>query len=378
MTMVVATKLNNKGIHLHGDSIETAEIALGPGARLPEGTTSHNERIVPENIDSNRYRIYAEKVCKIGRLSDRIACSVSGSAELAYEILGIFYSRASAVNSLDALKTLLITIKSSIEGTEQFRDQSCHLLFVCNFDRLYACGSSFQISRDGVIDLQLKRLAAEGDTYWQITEGSGLRYMQDYFPGSVKAFVDSDIAGEGISTEMLAFDYSTWLRFKTGGLASGVGGAVFGLKMTNESCEYMKDSLFLFADYRGSLEVAVKVMYREGLFLVTDFISRSVTGMRTLEAELEFRRNPSQSAKDVTDLVREALRFQAPLTLIDARSAQAPFEPNVGIIENSNGASVGAMEFNVQFQEGLPYFPPGTELNIRSRDQDYQFTVRIP
>lgn len=376
--MIVATKLNSNGLHLHGDSIETVEIALGPGARLPEGTTSHNERIVPEIIDSDRYRIYGEKVCKIGRLSDRIACSVSGAAELAYEILGIFYSRASAVDSLDALKALLIAIKSSIEVTEKFRDQSCHLLFVCNFETLYACGGSFQISSSGAVDLQLKRLSAEGDTYWQITEGSGLRYMQDYFPGSVKAFVDSDGSGEGISTEMLAYDYSTWLRFKTGGLASGVGGAVFGLKMTRENCLYMKDSLFLYADYRGSLEVAVKVMHREGLFLVTDFISRSVTGMRTLEGELEFRRCPSHPAKDVTDLVREALRFQAPLTLIDARSAHSPFEPNVGIIENPSGASVGATETNLQFQDGLPYFPPGTELNIRSRDQDYKFTVRIP
>lgn len=50
----------------------------------------------------------------------------------------------------------------------------------------------------------------------------------------------------------------------------------------------MNDTIFLYADYRGSLEVAVKTMQRDGLFLVTDFISRSMTGMRTLEAEIEY------------------------------------------------------------------------------------------
>lgn len=378
MTMVIATKLNNNSLHLHGDSIETLEVSASSGFHFPEGVTSQNEKTQHTVIDEDKIHVYREKACKIGRLSNRVACSVSGYADLAYQILDIIYSQVSSIDTLDSLRDVLFAVKTSFEGTVSYRNQDCHLLFVCNFNKIYACGAYFHIMQDGSVKLELKLLPVEGDSYWQITEGSGLRYMRDYFPGGVKNFVDQDNSGEKISTEMLSFDYSAWLRFKNSGVANGVGGAIFGLKMSQDSCTYMNDTILLYADYRGSLEVAVKIMQRDGLFLVTDFISRSVTGMRTLEAEIEYRRNPTQANKDVTDLVKEALRFQAPLTLIDSRSPTNPLVPDVGIIENANGTSVGNMEFNVEIKDGLPYFPAGTQLNLKSRDQEYNFTVRIP
>lgn len=379
MTMVIATKLNTSSLHLHGDSIETSEIVVNSGMRLPDGITSHNERTIPEVIATDRYMVFREKVCKIGRLTAHIACSVSGNAGLAYEILDIFYLQAREVQSLNSMRDILQVIRSSIEGSLNYVGESCRLLFVCRFDQhLYACGAFFDISDIGGVSLELKKLEVEGDSYWQITEGSGVCFMQNYFPGSVKEFLGQDPKAENISTEMLALDYSTWLRFKNRGVANGVGGAVLGLKMSNSSCTYMGDTLFLYADYRGSLEVAVKIIQRDGLFLVTDFISRSVTAMRTLESELEFRRNRSSEATDITKLVKEALLFQSPLILVDSRAPDSPLQPNIGIIENQNGTAVGSMEFNLQFQDGLPYFPPGTKLKISSREQSYNFIVRIP
>lgn len=158
MTMIIATKLNSNSIHLHGDSIETAEVVVEPGMRLPEGITSHNEQILPENIDGDRYLVFREKVCKVGRLSDHIACSVAGYAGLAYEILDIFYSRIEDVQGLDSMRDILHGVRTSIEGTVTYAGQSCHLLFVCRFDKLYACGAFFEISDTGVVRLELKKL----------------------------------------------------------------------------------------------------------------------------------------------------------------------------------------------------------------------------
>lgn len=78
MTMVIVTKLNNNGLHLHGDSIETVEVSVASGFHFPEGVTSHNEKTQHIIVDENKIHAYQEKACKIGRLSSRVACSVSG------------------------------------------------------------------------------------------------------------------------------------------------------------------------------------------------------------------------------------------------------------------------------------------------------------
>jgi hypothetical protein len=375
--MIISTKLNGNALHLHGDSIETSEILVEGSLTIPAGTTSQNEQVIPQIIDGSRYQIYQEKVCKIGILSDRISCSVAGSADLAYEILEMLSHNISSIKSLKELSENLKTIRKNLVGATKFLNDSCVLLMNCNFDTLYVCGVFCDVRDDGNVKFQFKNCPIEHDGHWQFTEGSGIEFMKDFFPGSVLELLQSDPTTESITTELLAYDYSDRIRFKSRGIANGVGGAVFGLKMTRDGISYMQDTMFLYADYRKSLEVAVKVIYRQGMFIVTDFIKKSVTAMRTLESELAFRRNPSSEILDITALIKDAFSFQSTLTVVDSREPGSPFTPNVGIVENANGC-VGAVSFNVEFADGLPFLPQGTELKLKTQDVNYEFVVRLP
>lgn len=376
MTMIIATKLNETALHLHCDSIETSEVSIESGMIIPEGTTSQNEDVKPEHLSGERYRIFRERVCKIGRLSNRVACSVAGDANFAYEILGMLSTSVDTIDNLTKMADVLKSIKSSLVGTKTYIDSSCTLLFTCMFEKLYVCGAFFTVLDGGSrIHLNLRNCPIDHPNLWQFTEGSGIEYMKEFLPLGTSGLLNSDHTVESITTELLCLDYSTWIRFKNQGRASGVGGAIFGLKMTEKGCEYMKDTMFLYADYRGSLEIAVKIMYRNGIFFITDFIKKSLTAMRTLESEVLYRKTGQQS--DITTFIKEAFSFQTPVILVDSRLSSAPLEPNVGIIENSKGA-VGGVNFNVKFEDGLPYLPQGTSVNLKTEKVSYNFIVRLP
>jgi len=367
MTIIIATKINNNALHLHGDSIETSEIAKSPGIYIPAGITSHNEKIKAVIINEEKYAVFKEKVCKIGRLSNKLACSITGYSELAYAILQIVYTKIADINSPDQLASALNSAKISLEPTTKYSNQSCCLLLIALFDKLYCFKATFKVSSEGVISLNLnKEACTDVDSFMEV-QGSG-RNLMDQPPSLASQFINSDKETEEISTELLAQYYSSYIRLKTNNIANGIGGAILGLKLTNNDVHYMKDTIFLYANKNNILEVAVKIIHRNGLFIVTDFIGRTIVGLWTLEAELERRKEEIKSNEEVSALITEASTFQAPLVLIITQTQNT--HPEVGIVNNTNLPAI------VQNQGGIPALPAGAQLNIISEDKTYSFTVR--
>ena len=372
MTAIITTNLASGYLLLHGDTVVTY-ITDDKTIDIPEGLTSTQEKMLPSEVNGSIH-YYLEDACKIGILSPKLSCAIAGDSFLAYEVLKPLYELGQDISSREDLSNLIKGITKSLEPVDSFVNCSCIFQFVANFEKLYSLRVILSVDHKGMFSHSF--MSYDNHTFpWQNTDGSGVNLFQGYFPNGIKASIDADKTLDTISNEMIAADYINFIRFKNLGEVKGVGGIVLGLKHDMHSIKYMGDFIFMFADYRGSIEFLVKVIYREGLFLITDFINKHVQVLRTIEAELEYQLG-RQTKTDVTEYVREALTYQAPLALLDIRSKEEPFNPDVSIVEDRINGIVKKMELDIKFDDGFPYFPKGTELTITTKGGTHTLVIK--
>jgi hypothetical protein len=373
MTAIITTNLNGKYLLIHGDTIVTEEIN-DKSIAIPEGFTTTQESLLPQEVNGTIYR-YAEKACKIGILTPQISCGIAGDASFAFEILRSLSLLGQNISSREELSILLKQVTSSIEPTINFRNSSCVFQFIASFEKLYSLRVMIKTDQDGIFSHEFMSYDNHAIP-WQNTEGSGITLFKDYYPNGIKNAIDSEPSLDSISTELVAADYINYIRFKNMGAVKGVGGVVLGLKHDMGAIKYMDDFMFMLADYRGSIEFLVKVIYRDGLFFITDFINKHIEVLRTVESEIKYLNGQERDNIDVTQQVKEALTYQAPLVFLDIRSATDPFLPDVFIFEDQQNGVVKKMNLDIQFDDGFPYFPKGTELEITTKEKTHKLVVK--
>lgn len=131
--------------------------------------------------------------------------------------------------------------------------------------------------------------------------------------------------------------YSSQLRTATMNQAISVGGAFLGFKMTSTEVAIPKDTIHIFGDRNNVATYFTKISYDSGLFVITDFLRKTVRVLRTIESELEFRTNPPRQNTDISSLIERAAWLQAPITFLKHNSATGQV---VSILESASGSSI--------------------------------------
>lgn len=366
MTLIIATTVSGNEIFLHGDTISTfREAALHSDTPIIQ-YTSFGEELKPD-INGNQITFFNEDSCKIGIFNNDILCGASGHSSLIFDALKIPAAKLSSNMNLEQLSALFEEVRISIEASGTFKGQQASLTFaIRQSDRFSVLGISFDVSAENSVVINKRAIDLTPGHGWQISDGSAARDMAGYFPGSISQLYKDDPSIRDALSSLLSLSHSTFLAHSRGYYADGAGGAIIGFVLDENGIHPMKDTIFI--NSRDNLIRSIcKIAYRGDLFFITDYLQGKLTAMRTLNSELKFRQQP-YGPIDITEVVKDCVRFNAPLILLDEQSEKYPGIPNVAIVESGNGAEVLRNISPTAEDSRFLHFFPGSSLTLSLRN----------
>lgn len=351
MTLITITNFNGECLYFHGDTISTYGYKQ-PGFILPEKQSSHGETMKPHKENDIVYS-YKENICKIGIISENIVCGFSGDIDMCLGILNIVREEAKSINIPDDFKDVYLkVVRCKLKMTQKDVGRKSSITYCLKQKRyLHVIRIIVSVDSRGDLKYEFKRLKRSHDKYWVDADGSGEPAMHSYSPLGIREIV-RDCEQQTV-TSLLSFEYSSFIRKQTGNIVRGIGGAFTGMLVTPKESVYQKSTIQFYADNDRVIKYLCKSIYIDGYIVVIDFIHRHVIVMRTIEKELEYRKNRFQ--ENFQKLFDASSSMEAEIVIIAIESEKGTnieFADNI----NSNALNIGG---NIQFVNGLPIIGKG-------------------
>jgi hypothetical protein len=368
MSTIVANSVTGKELFLFGDTIVTT--LMDKDAR--PGITSHGEVYVPIVNREGQPIGFSESACKVGSLGENAVVGMAGDAEFGYAILDFIYSYPNSLSRVMDLRAICIAASKMLTPSSFPVGSVAEFIFCIKDDGFHICVGKYTVQAHGVLDFWFDGKLMTTEKVHQYMLGSGRDFLRKYIPQDILVSCARDPSLIDVAIQMMWMDYSRKLRLETRGHAAGVGGAFLGFCINSSGINLPKDTLFISADRDAVVEYMTKIAYRAGLFIITDFMNRSVNVVRTIDGEINYRKKLKPEYENITDLVWECAGLYAEVSMVSYYVSGEEY-PYTNIVENKdkNVLKGSALE------KGYMWVEPEQEMTFKFQN-DQVLKLKIP
>lgn len=357
MSTVIANSITGKELFLFGDTLVTHIGGFTQNSSSPlSGVTSHGEIFQPIS-HNGQILAFTESACKVGILNSHFLMGIAGDADFAYSILDYLFLNKDLILSFQILSQKLQLSTFNISPSNKSQGTCAEILFCSN--SLQIIRSKFEVIDNGEIKFSIDTNTVSPSQAFQIVIGSGAQYIKNHFPLEIGRSCSVDPSLLSVATQMLCMEYSRVLRIGTQNQALTVGGAFLGFEISEQGVRIPRDTIYFFVNPNGVASYITKIAYSNELFIVTDFLRKSVTVVRTIEGELNYRTAPVVGNTDITELLKYSCSFQAPVNFVSYYEQDTDEHPVISIIENSSDSAISNAP-----PTGLAWIDPNQEMTL--------------
>jgi hypothetical protein len=295
---------------------------------------------------------------------------IAGDADFAYSILDYLFLNKDFITTSTILFQNLHHAATNISPSNRAFGTIAEILFCSN--TLLIARSKFEVIYNGEIQVTIESNTVSPAQAFQIVIGSGSQYVRNHQPLEIGRSCSNDPSLLSVATQMLCMDYSRVLREGTQNQALTVGGAFLGFKIDRQNIHIPRDTLYFSLNQNGVATYITKIAYVNGLYIITDFLRRSINVVRTIDSELQHRANPPSNSIDISETLIHACSFQAPVNFISAYQYATDLHPNISVVESTTESAITNAP-----PTGFSWIDPNQEM-VLTFSNGQSLTVIIP
>jgi hypothetical protein len=365
MTVLINNIYAEDCIVSHCDTISTH---IGTTEENLDYGTSTGEIFYPSQKE-----YYKEDSCKFGLVSENCYFSITGNYNLASTILSPAIELIQENPTIENIKKILSMSCSSVfNGTENCSTE-IHWSLVQKGE-LSLFNTIFSFNEKGIRKQYNKANISKGQYY---IAGSGITLFREYGDRFVHEAIKHSPSLENYLINIFSHDYISFIRFKRGLYAQGVGGGFLGIGMNRSGIKLGRSAIHILA-IDNKVKFMTKHNYSANYAIIADYMKAKITIFPYVNHNIFIKNNPTyyqttERQQALNDDVLKLSSFDAEIIFIDSRKSSEPNSPNVGIVENDGKSVILGLEFNVTFANNIPHFTPGSKLTIKSESSSYDF-----
>jgi hypothetical protein len=151
-----------------------------------------------------------------------------------------------------------------------------------------------------------------------------------------------------------------------------VGGAFLGFEINQHTVNIPRDTIYYSIGPNCVATYITKIAYSKDLFIITDYLRKSINVVRTVDGELKYRAKPQSEKTDISELLKMACSFQAPVNFVNHYIQPTDEHPVISIIENSSENAISNAP-----PAGIVWIDPNQEMTLTFADGN-SIIIKIP
>lgn len=348
--------VSSLGAYIGGDTI--SEHSQKPASLFIK--TSQGENFTPATNGEIKY--YQEDSCKVGALNNNTLFAASGDSLLIGAVVRHLVQQYDEINDVVQIRDYYDSACISLSPLADITDSKAELLFLIHING-YVRFSKIIFTVDGNGQLAMPygdwKFATKDKS--AVFAGSGTSLLEPV-AFSFHGEIQRNPSMLGFMHQAIVTEFSNEIRRVTGGQASyGVGGSFLTIGVNESGTNYPPDCVYLSADDADTVQSITKVIYREGLFYIMDFIEDRLRIVPTLDTKAKYSKG--ETRKD--EYEREARSFQSPVLVLLRRAVKGIY-----IQKNMDGQVLrgGAPGLDITFVKGAELELSFSHPNGRSKN----------